>query len=148
MRYRIEVLHGVNLNMLGSRPAEHYGSFTLSDLEGDVSGFARELGLAVTFFQTNSEGAYCERLHRAPEMADGLIVNPGAWTHYSYAIRDAIEVAGLPAVEVHISDLTQREEWRRHSVIRELCFAVVGGKGVAGYREALEILGKRLATDD
>ncbi|MBJ7347036.1 MAG: 3-dehydroquinate dehydratase [Thermoleophilaceae bacterium] len=144
MSNRVEIMHGVNLNTLGSRPVEIYGSFTLAELESEISGFARELGLEVSFMQTNHEGAFCERLQRAPEMADALIVNAGAWTHYSYAIRDALEVAGLPTVEVHISDIENREPWRRESVIRDLCFATIAGKGIDGYREALQLLKAKL----
>lgn len=140
MRHRIEVLHGVNLNMLGKRPAEHYGSLTLSELEFKIDGYAAELGVEVQTFQTNSEAEYVEQLHRGREMQDGLILNPGAWTHYSWAIRDALEISGVPAVEVHLSDVNAREEWRRHSVISELCVATISGKGEDGYREALELL--------
>ena len=139
-RKRIEVLHGVNLDQLGRRDPEVYGTFTLAELETRVHGWARELELEVTFWQTNHEGEYCEILHRARDRADGLILNPGAWTHYSYAIRDALEVCGLPAVEVHISEVDSREDWRRDSVIRDLCVGRVQGKGAEGYREALEIL--------
>ena len=141
MRHRVDVLHGVNLDQLGRRDPEQYGTFTLPDLQVKVKSFARELGMETTFWQTNHEGEYCERLHIASERADGLILNPGAWTHYSYAIRDALEVSGLPAVEVHISEVDSRpEEWRRTSVIRDLCVGRVQGKGQDGYREALEIL--------
>ena len=105
-----------------------------------VKGFAGDLSLETTFWQTNHEGEYCESLHIASERADGLILNPGAWTHYSYAIRDALEVSGLPAVEVHISEVDSREEWRRKSVIADLCIGRVQGKGLDGYREALELL--------
>lgn len=144
MRHRIEVLHGVNLDMLGSRPSEHYGSFSLSELEYSIEGFARDLDLEVSTFQTNSESEYVERLHRARELADGLVLNPGAWTHYSWAIRDALEIAALPAVEVHISDLTQREEFRQQSVIRDHCFETIAGRGVDGYRDALAALAAKL----
>ena len=140
MRRRIDVLHGVNLDQLGRRDPEQYGKLTLAELEGQVKGFARELELDAAFWQTNHEGEYCESLHIASERADGLILNPGAWTHYSYAIRDALEVCGLPAVEVHISEVDTREEWRRASVIRDLCVGRVQGRGIEGYREALEIL--------
>ena len=140
MKNRVEILHGVNLNMLGRRPSEHYGTFTLSELEFKIAEFAKELSLEVSFFQTSHEGEFCDRLHRAPDMADGLIINAGAWTHYSYAIRDAIEIATVPAVEVHISDIAQREEWRRHSVISEVCQGTIVGKGPDGYREALILL--------
>jgi 3-dehydroquinate dehydratase-2 len=144
MKNRVEVMHGVNLDMLDRRPVEHYGRMSLTDLEVRVKHFARDLGLETTFSQTNHEGEFCEMLHRAPEMADGLILNPGAWTHYSWAIRDALEVAGLPAVEVHLSAVDEREEWRRVSVIRDLCVGTVSGRGVDGYREALELLKERL----
>lgn len=144
MRHRIEVLHGVNLDQLGVRPAEHYGTLTLSELEFKIDGWAAELGIEVATFQTNSEAEYVERLHRTRELSDGLIVNPGAWTHYSWAIRDALEIAGLPVVEVHLSDVNAREQWRQQSVVRELCFATVSGKGAEGYREALELISREL----
>ena len=144
MTGRIDVLHGVNLDMLGRRDPEHYGSLTLTELEVKVKRFADGLGLELAFFQTNHEGQFCEWLHRAGETSDGLILNPGAWTHYSWAIRDALEVAGVPAVEVHLSAVDEREEWRRLSVIRDLCFGSVQGKGVDGYREALEMLNERV----
>jgi 3-dehydroquinate dehydratase-2 len=144
VRYRVDVLHGVNLGALGRRDPEHYGTLTLRELETQVSRFARELGLETAFFQTNHEGEYCENLLRAGERADGLLLNPGAWTHYSWAIRDALEVAGVPAVEVHLSAVSHREEWRRISVIRDLCVGTVQGKGVEGYREALDLLKEAL----
>src|SRR6476659_6368057 len=120
---RVLVLHGVNLDQLGRRPPEHYPAITLAELEVAIGRFAHELDLTVTFEQTNSEGEFCEALHEAGETTDALVLNPGAWTHYSYAIRDALEIAGLPAVEVHMSDVENREEWRRHSVITDLCIA-------------------------
>jgi 3-dehydroquinate dehydratase-2 len=144
VRHRIEVLHGVNLDMLGSRPSEHYGSFTLSELEYKIEDFAREFDVEVSTFQTNSEAEYVERLHRARELMDGLILNPGAWTHYSWAIRDALEIAEVPAVEVHISDLSTREEFRQVSVIRDHCFETITGRGVEGYRDALAALAGKL----
>jgi 3-dehydroquinate dehydratase II len=140
VRNRVDVMHGVNLDVLERRDPGHYGSLTLTELEMQVKRYARELGLEATFSQTNHEGEFCELLHRAAERADGLVLNPGAWTHYSYAIRDALEVAGIPAVEVHLSALEDREEWRRTSVIRDVCVGSVQGKGVDGYREALEVL--------
>jgi 3-dehydroquinate dehydratase-2 len=146
MRHRVAVMHGVNLDVLGRRPAVHYGGLTLPELEVTVKGFARELELELTFSQTNHEGEFCEELHRAGESADGLVLNPGAWTHYSWAIRDALEVADLPAVEVHLSAIDEREEWRSTSVIRDLCIGSVQGKGVDGYRQALELLRERLAA--
>jgi 3-dehydroquinate dehydratase II len=140
VRNRIEVMHGVNLDQLGRRDPAQYGTFTLDQLEVKIGSAARELGLVTQFFRTNHEGEFVERLHRLEGLADGVVLNPGAWTHYSYAIRDALELTGLPAVEVHLSDVENREEWRRRSLIGELCLARVAGKGPAGYREALERL--------
>jgi 3-dehydroquinate dehydratase II len=145
MKNRVEVMHGVNLDVLGRRDPVHYPRISLTELEVKVKRFASTLGLEVAFAQTNHEGEFCELLHRAPQVADGLLLNPGAWTHYSYAIRDALEVAALPAVEVHLSSVDEREEWRRKSVIRELCVGTVQGKGVDGYREALELIRDELA---
>ncbi len=108
----MDVLHGVNLDVLDKRPAGIYGGFSLTELELRIKGFAAELEIEPRFFQTNHEGEFCELLHRAGESADGLVLNPGAWTHYSWAIRDALEVSGLPAVEVHISEVDGREDWR------------------------------------
>ena len=145
MKNRVTVIHGVNLDQLGVRDPEIYGSQTLTELEVRVKHWAREMRLETTFDQTNHEGEFCELLHEARTTADGLILNPGAWTHYSYAIRDALEVTGLPAVEMHISNIEGREEWRRHSVIRDLVIGHVHGKGVDGYREALEMLKEALS---
>ncbi|HEU4703564.1 MAG TPA: type II 3-dehydroquinate dehydratase [Conexibacter sp.] len=139
-RNRIAVLHGVNLDQLGRRPASHYGTLTLMQLEARISEWADELGLTVQFFQSNHEGAFVEELHRLEDTVDGLILNPGAWTHYAWAIRDALEIAALPAVEVHLSDVDAREAWRRTSVIGDVCIATVSGKGPDGYREALQRL--------
>ena len=139
-RNRVEVLHGVNLDTLGRRDPELYGTLNLRELEGKVKNFARELDLEAAFFQTNHEGEYVERLHRLPDVADAALLNPGAWTHYSWAIRDALEITDLPAVEVHLSDVESREEWRRHSVLEGVVVGVVAGQGVDGYKRALELL--------
>jgi 3-dehydroquinate dehydratase-2 len=144
MNDRVEVIHGVNFDVLDRRDPAQYGGLSLMELEVRIHGFARELALEATFSQTNHEGEFCELLHRAPEIADGLILNPGAWTHYSYAIRDALDVSGLPAVEVHLSAIDEREEWRARSVIRDLCVGVVSGKGPDGYRDALSLLSESL----
>jgi 3-dehydroquinate dehydratase-2 len=146
VRSRVDVMHGVNFDVLERRDPEHYGALTLTELEVRVKGFARELGLEASFSQTNHEGEFCEALHQAAGHADGLVLNPGAWTHYSYAIRDALEVTRIPAVEVHLSAVDGREDWRRVSVIRDLCVGTVQGKGVDGYREALEILERAIAS--
>jgi len=137
-------MHGVNLDMLGARPSEHYGTLTLDELERRVKRDAAELGLEVRFFRTNHEGEFVEHLHRLQRLADAVLVNPGAWTHYSWAIRDALEIAALPSVEVHLSDLAAREDWRRHSVLEGLVLESVSGKGLAGYREGLERLVREL----
>jgi 3-dehydroquinate dehydratase-2 len=139
-RNRIEVMQGVNLGELGRRDPEVYGGITYSQLEREITDAGRELGLEVRCFQTDHEGEFVERLHKLEDLADGIVLNPGAWTHYSWAIHDALELAGLPAVEVHLSDVTHREEWRRLSVIGDLCIATIEGKGPAGYRDALELL--------
>ena len=140
MKHRVAVMHGVNFDVLERRDPAIYGGFSLPDLEVQIQRFARDLGIETSFTQTNHEGEFCEALHKSVEGADGLVVNAGAWTHYSYAIRDALEVAGLPAVEVHLSAVSQRDDFRRVSVIRDLCVGSVEGKGVEGYREALELL--------
>ena len=137
MRNRVAVMHGVNLDALSRRPPEVYGGLSLPQLEREVSHYAHDLGLEARFFQSNHEGEYVEELHRSADYADGLVLNPGAWTHYAWALRDAVEVSGLPAVEVHLSDIDHREEWRRHSVLADVVVARVSGQGVAGYREAL-----------
>jgi 3-dehydroquinate dehydratase-2 len=137
---RVEVMHGVNLDQLGRRPAAHYGTLSFTELELQIARDATDLGLAVRFFQTNAESEFVEHLHRLEGVSDGIVLNPGAWTHYSYAIRDALEIAALPTVEVHLSDVAKREGWRRTSVISELCVATVSGEGPAGYRRALERL--------
>jgi 3-dehydroquinate dehydratase-2 len=142
---RIEVMHGVNLDQLGRREAEHYGTVTLDELERRIADFGQELGMVTRFLQTNSEAEFVEHLHGLDGMADGIVLNPGAWTHYSWAIHDALAIAALPAVEVHLSDVDAREEFRRVSVVRDLCIATVKGKGPDGYRDALVRLTQELA---
>jgi 3-dehydroquinate dehydratase-2 len=136
--HRIEVLHGVNLDMLGRRDPALYGSLTLPELEDRIAGYAAELGgMQLGFFQTNSEGELVERLHRLREDADGIVINAGAWSHYAWALRDALEIAACPAVEVHLSDVKAREPWRRVSIFDGLCIDAVSGHGAEGYRVAL-----------
>jgi 3-dehydroquinate dehydratase-2 len=139
----VYVLHGVNLDTLGRRDPGHYGLITLPELEGKVGEWAEELGLEVDCRQTNFEGQYVEWIHEALDKAGGVIANPGAWTHYSYAIRDALELLAVPVVEVHLSNVDAREEWRRISVVRDVAVRTVMGKGPDGYREALEFLSKQ-----
>jgi len=133
-------MHGVNLDQLGRRNPEHYGGLDFAELLQRIAGWAAELGVLVRFFHSNHEGWFVEHLHGLDGEADGIILNPGAWTHYSYAIRDALELAALPAVEVHLSDVDSREQWRRTSVITDLCIGRVAGQGPDGYRQALSLL--------
>jgi 3-dehydroquinate dehydratase-2 len=140
MRNRVAVLHGVNLSALERRPAEHYGGLTFTALEHRIARFARDLQMDTIFFHTNHEGEFVEELHKAPDYSDGVLLNPGAWTHYSWAVRDALEISGLPAVEVHLSDVMAREEFRRVSVLEGVVVGKVFGQGVEGYRAGLEQL--------
>ncbi len=147
VRNRIEVMHGVNLDQLGRRDPTHYGGLARTELEQRIAEDAATLGLVTRFFSSNHEGEFVEHLHRLEGLADGIVLNPGAWTHYSYAIRDALEIARLPAVEVHLSDVEAREEWRRNSVIAEICIGRVAGRGPDGYRDALGLLAAALDRD-
>lgn len=141
---RVAVLHGVNFDVLERRDASIYGGISLSQLEAKISDWAHELGLEPLFFQTNSEGEFCEYLHRSADLADAAVVNAGAWTHYSRAIADALELTRLPAVEVHLSDVEARDDWRKVSVFDGLVAAKIAGKGPDGYRDALELLAAKL----
>ena len=143
---RIAVLHGVNFDVLERRDPAIYGGLSLSELEMRIQKAARELGLEAIFFQTNSEGEFAEYLHRAPELSDAIVINAGAWTHYSRAIADALELTGLPAVEVHLSDVESRQDWRRVSVFDGLVLEKVSGKGPDGYGEALAVLARHLGV--
>jgi 3-dehydroquinate dehydratase-2 len=140
---RVYVLNGVNLNMLGRRDPAHYGTLTLPELEGRIREWGEALGLDIVCRQTNAESEYVEWIQEALDSADAVVVNPAAWTHYSYAIRDALELLPLPIVEVHLSNVEAREEFRRVSVVRDLAALTVSGKGPDGYREALEFLAGR-----
>lgn len=137
---RILVLNGVNLDVLGRRDPALYGGISLSELETQIYEWALELECTVRCRQTNHEGELIDWCHEALDWADGVVVNPGAWGHYSWAIRDAIELFAVPVVEVHLSNVDEREEWRRFSVLEGLTAARIVGKGAAGYREALELL--------
>ena len=136
----MEVLNGVNLDVLGLRDPDMYGGISLNELESRIYGWGKELEVGVRCRQTNHEGQYVDWLHEVAEMADAVIVNPAAWTHYSYAIRDAVELLPVPIVEVHLSNVDEREDWRRVSLISDLVDKRVIGKGPDGYREALEFL--------
>jgi 3-dehydroquinate dehydratase-2 len=143
---RVAVLHGVNFDVLERRDPELYGGLSLRELEVKIGRWARELGLEAIFFQTNAEGEFVEYLHRIPELADAALINAGAWTHYSRAIGDALQVAGVPAVEVHLSDIESREDWRAVSVFEGLVLEKVSGRGPDGYRDALAVLARALGV--
>lgn len=135
------LLHGVNLDMLGRRDPEHYGTLTLERVEAMVSERAASRGFSLRCFQTNHEGELVEKIHQiAREGAGGVLINPGAWTHYSYAIRDALELVDAPIAEIHLSAVDEREEWRRLSVIADLATVRISGKGAEGYMDAVDTL--------
>jgi 3-dehydroquinate dehydratase-2 len=142
---RVAVLHGPNLNTLGRRPAAHYGTVTLPELERQIRAWGAERRIRVGCFQTNDEGAFLSHLHGLEGLVDAAIVNPGAWTHYQWSIRDALEVLGVPFVEVHLSDVEAREPHRRISVVRDIAAKAIWGKGPDGYREALDAIPGLLA---
>ncbi len=140
--HRILIVNGPNLNLLGQREPETYGSESLDKINERLTAHAGQLGLDVSFFQSNSEGEIIDYLHREGFEADGLIINPGAFTHYSYAIRDAIVAVNLRAVEVHLSNIYSREEFRHKSVIAPVCRGYIVGFGAEGYFMALSFFGK------
>jgi 3-dehydroquinate dehydratase-2 len=137
---QVLILNGVNLDVLARRDPGIYGGLSLNELERRIYQWANELDIQARCRQTNSEGEFIDWIHQAYDDVDGVIVNPGAWSHYSYAIRDALELLAVPLVEVHLSNIEQREDWRRHSVIADVAARRVIGKGPDGYREALEFL--------
>jgi 3-dehydroquinate dehydratase-2 len=145
-RNRVAVLHGVNFDILERRDADLYGGLSLAELEHRIAEWARAAGLEPLFFQTNHEGEFVEYLHRLPDVADGVILNAGAWSHYSRAIADALGVAGLPAIEVHLSDVERREDWRKLSVFDGLVSQKISGQGPDGYRDALDALAAELGV--
>ena len=137
---KILVLNGPNLNLLGVREPDVYGTVTLADIEREVTEYAAERGASVDCFQSNHEGALIDKLHEARGAYDGIVYNPGAHTHYSYALRDAVSSIDVPTVEVHLSDISAREEFRRISVIAPVCVAQIKRKGKEGYKEAVDVL--------
>jgi 3-dehydroquinate dehydratase-2 len=141
---RVAVLHGVNFDVLDRRDPDVYGGISLDELERRIAAWGRELGLETTFFQTNSEGEFVEYLHRLPDLCDAVVINAGAWTHYSRAIADALDVAALPAVEVHLSDVESRDDWRRVSVFDGLVLEKISGRGPDGYHDALATIAREL----
>jgi len=137
---RVSVLNGVNLNILGRRDPKLYGGLTIAELESRIYEWARKLELTVQCRQTNDEGEFVKWCHDAYDIVDGIVLNPGAWTHYAWAIHDALEPLTIPIVEVHLSNVDEREEWRHKSVISDLVATRFTGQGPDGYRMALEYL--------
>jgi 3-dehydroquinate dehydratase-2 len=137
---RVIVLNGVNLNMLGRRDPALYGGLSIAELESRIYQWGRELELTVQCRQTNSEGEFVKWCHDAFDNTDGMVVNPGAWSHYAWSIHDALEMLEIPVVEVHLSNIDEREEWRRFSVLESIASARFIGKGPDGYREAIEYI--------
>ena len=144
---KILVINGPNLNMLGIREPELYGSKTLADLEKDIWQYCQDRDIAVSFFQSNSEGDIIDTIQNAYQQMDGIIINPAAYTHTSVAILDAIKAVGIPTVEVHISDINTREEFRRHSYISQAALDTISGEGFDGYLQAVDILINNIKTD-
>lgn len=142
---RILVVHGPNLNMLGQREPEHYGSRSLADINQSLTAKAAELGLALSIFQSNHEGEIVDTIQQAAGRVQGLIINPAAFTHTSVAIRDAVLLLQVPTIEVHLSNIHSREPFRRHSYIADIATAQISGLGESGYLFALETLAKRIA---
>lgn len=142
---KIQVINGPNLNMLGIREPEIYGTLTLEEINCQVLRRGAELGFDIEFFQSNHEGAIIDKIQECYGNTDGIVINPGAYTHYSIAIRDALAAVGIPTVEVHLSDINSREDFRKISVIKNVCVKQIWGKGVQSYTEALEVLVKKLS---
>jgi 3-dehydroquinate dehydratase-2 len=147
MSVKILVIHGPNLNLLGTREPEVYGSVTLEEINGRLRAYAADKGIEVRTFQSNHEGAIIDAIHQAVGWADGLVINPGAYTHYSYAIRDAIAAIGLPTIEVHLSNVQARENFRHLSVIAPACLGQIAGFGWQSYVLGVEALLMRLTEN-
>lgn len=137
---KVQVIHGPNLNMLAIREVGIYGTMTLNEINASIIEEAKKLGLEVETFQSNYEGAIIEKLHNCYNCCDGIIINPGAFTHYSYAIRDAISAVNIPTIEVHLSNTEEREDFRKISVTKEVCIKQIMGKGYKSYIEALYLM--------
>ena len=145
---RVLVLHGPNLNLLGEREPEIYGNTTYRKLNQQIKKWAKGLDFSVIVFQSNHEGALIDRIQRERRNVCGVLINPGAFTHYSYALRDAIASVSLPTVEVHLSDISKRESFRRHSVIKAVCFKQISGHGPESYLIGMQYLRRKLNNVD
>lgn len=143
---KVLLLHGPNLNLLGERKTEVYGKLTLNQLNQRIKKAAVQFGVQLKIYQSNSEGKLIDLLHRHRAWGDGVVINPGAYTHYSYAIRDAIEAISIPTVEVHLSDIHNREDFRKISVIAPVCIQQISGKGWESYKEGIAFLSQHYAN--
>jgi 3-dehydroquinate dehydratase-2 len=142
---RILVVHGPNLNLLGKREPEHYGSQTLAEIDANLAARAKELGVDLDFIQSNHEGELVDRIQEAIGQSDGILINPGGFTHSSVALRDALVATGLPVIEVHLSNVYARESFRKHSYVSPIAVGVISGLGAQGYQFGLEALVERLS---
>ena len=145
---KILVINGVNMNMLGSRETEKYGTMTLKDLEKDLYAFSFELGIDIETFQSNFEGEIVEKIHSAKDNFDGIVINAGAYTHTSVAIRDAISAIDIPTVEVHMTNIYKREEFRHHSYLAPVCIGQISGFGADSYKLGLKAIKNYLKTNN
>lgn len=145
---KILVINGVNMNMLGFRETEKYGTMTLKDLEKELYAFSFELGIDIETFQSNFEGEIVEKIHQTKDNFDGIVINAGAYTHTSVAIRDAISAVNIPTVEVHMTNIYKREEFRHHSYIAPVCIGQISGFGINSYKLGLKAVVDYLNTND
>lgn len=145
---KILIINGVNMNMLGLRETEKYGTMTLKDLEKELYAFSFELGIDIETFQSNFEGEIVEKIHQTKDNFDGIVINAGAYTHTSVAIRDAISAVNIPAVEIHMTNIYKREEFRQHSYIAPVCIGQISGFGINSYKLGLKAVVDYLNTND
>lgn len=145
---KILIINGVNMNMLGLRETENYGTMTLKDLEKELYAFSFELGIDIETFQSNFEGEIVEKIHQTKDNFDGIVINAGAYTHTSIAIRDAISAVNIPTVEVHMTNIYKREEFRHHSYIAPVCIGQISGFGINSYKLGLKAVVDYLNTND
>lgn len=144
---KILIINGVNMNMLGLREPEKYGSMTLQDLEKELYAYSFELGIDIETYQSNFEGGIVEKIHSAKDIFDGIVINAGAYTHTSIAIRDAISAVNIPSVEVHMTNIYRREEFRHHSYLADICIGQISGFGYNSYKLGLKGLADYLSRN-